>query len=173
MAMTLFGIQRDTRDNRPPKQAPNSGGRWHTGSQMVRYLSESPALAILEFLKGKMTMLNESEFSHSNFLLTSWTLNIDPAAMPSTNPSDLPLGWQHIPYRHSLATQRLGNAWLASNQSLALRVPCATLPLGMGWNVLLNLAHPDFPTPVPAGCVTATPFELPFYLGVHQALKPK
>lgn len=170
MEMTLFGVQKASGASRPPNQHPNRGGRWHTGPRLIRYLAESPALAVLEFLKGKMTLLNQGEFSHGNFVLTSWTLDIDPATIPNIDPADLPLGWQHIPFRHSIATQDLGNAWLEDRKSLALKVPSAALPPGMGWNYLLNLSHPDFPNPLPAECVTATPFELPFYLGSHHYL---
>ncbi len=170
MEMTLFGVQKASGASCPPNQHTNRGGRWHTGPRLIRYLAESPALAVLEFLKGKMTQLNAGEFSHGNFVLTSWTLDIDPALTPFIKLADLPLGWQHIPYRRSTATQDLGNAWLASGRSLALKVPSAALPPGMGWNFLVNLAHPDFPAPLPAECVTATPFELPFYLGNHRYL---
>lgn len=168
MGMTLFCIQRDIRENSRLKQGNSPGGRWHSGAKMVRYMAESPALAVLEFLKGKMTMLNENEFSRAEYVLTSWTLDFDLSAIPVIDPADLPDGWQQIPFRRSLATQQLGDAWLAGRQSPALRVPSSALPPGMGWNVLLNPAHPDFPSPFPPDCVTATSFSLSCYLGISR-----
>lgn len=40
-------------------------------------------------------------------------------------------------------TQKIGDAWLASGQSLALRVPTAIVP--GEFNVLLSPDHPDWP----------------------------
>jgi RES domain-containing protein len=168
MEMTLFRIQRDVRENSRLKQGSSPGGRWHSGDKLVRYMAESPALAVLEFFKGKRTMLKEDEFKWVNYVLTSWILDLDFAAIPVIAPASLPDGWQKIPYLRSEATRQLGDAWLASRQSPALRVPSSALPPGMGWNVLLNLAHPDFPTPFPPERVKKTPFDLSCCLGMSR-----
>lgn len=128
------------------------------------YLAESPALATLEWLKSKLAAgLLETELSHAALLLVSLTLELD--AIPALNPLDLPAGWETIPNIHSDFTQSLGNAWLDSCTSPALRVPSATLPGGMGWNVLLNPAHPDYPGLTLPDRIVTTPFSLSYYLG--------
>ena len=38
-------------------------------------------------------------------------------------------------------TQAIGDAWLAAGASLLLRVPSVVVPVG--WNYVLNPAHPD------------------------------
>ena len=38
-------------------------------------------------------------------------------------------------------TRAIGDAWLAGNRSVALRVPCALVP--EAWNILLNPSHPE------------------------------
>lgn len=51
----------------------------------------------------------------------------------------LPAGWSESPSPPGV--QAIGDAWLASGASAALRVPSAIIE---GHNLLLNPAHPDF-----------------------------
>ena len=50
-----------------------------------------------------------------------------------------PRRWDAVPFR--VATQRLGDRWLDSADSLALRVP--SVHSGSDFNVLLNPVHPE------------------------------
>jgi RES domain-containing protein len=52
--------------------------------------------------------------------------------------TNLPRGWNN-PNDHSLAAA-IGDAWLDSGDSLALRVPSAVLPLER--NLVVNVQHP-------------------------------
>jgi RES domain-containing protein len=166
MALTLYRVQKVKRWHGQPEPGFCKQGRWHSGGRAMLYLAESPALAVLEWIKSKISAgLVESEISAAELILVSLTLDLDPATLPSVIPVDLPEGWEQIPNIHSEATQKLGNAWLSSRKSLALRVPSATLPPGTGWNVLLNPGHPDYPAEFPAERVATIPFSLAYYVG--------
>ncbi len=166
MTLALYRVQKAKRWTGQPEPGFCRIGRWHSGGRAILYLAESPALAVLEWIKSKVSQgLFESEISQAELLLVSLTLELDPATLPSLNPADLPEGWEQIPNIHSEDTQKSGNTWLASRTSLALRVPSATLPPGEGWNVLLNPGHPDYPASFPPDRVSTTPFSLAYYLG--------
>ena len=167
MAMTLYRVQKAKRWNGQPQPGFAGVGRWHSGGRAVLYLAETPAVAVLEWIKGKLaTGLLETEISEAKLIMVSATLDLDGAVLASVSPDILPSGWEQIPNARSQATQKLGDAWLTSRNSLALRVPTATLPSGMGWNVLLNPAHPDYPVVFPLERLTVTPFGLDYYLGI-------
>jgi len=166
MTLSLYRVQKAKRWTGQPEPGFCKLGRWHNGGRAVLYLAGSPALAVLEWLKSKMSQgLLESEISQAELLLVSLSLNLDPATVPRVNPADLPVAWEQVPNIHSEATQKLGNDWLSSRKSFALRVPSATLPAGMGWNVLLNPAHPDYPVSFPPESFSVTAFSLAYYLG--------
>jgi len=168
MTFTLYRVQKAKRWNGQPEPGFCRVGRWHAGGRALLYLAESPALAVLEWLKSKLAAgLLELEVGQAELLMVRLHLELDPAILPTVDAAALPTGWEQVPNIHSEATQKLGNAWLAGRDSLALRVPSATLPTGMGWNVLLNPAYPDYPTPFPPESFSVMPFSLAYYLGLH------
>ncbi|HEX7359286.1 MAG TPA: RES family NAD+ phosphorylase [Bryobacteraceae bacterium] len=104
-------------------------GRWHTqqvGRRIV-YLSDHPALCLLEML----VHLNEESRLPDSYQLLS--VNVPDRLIEKLPQTALVPGWQYdIP-----ATQRIGNAWLASRKG-GLLVPSVVAPLSM--NCLLNPA---------------------------------
>lgn len=107
------------------------GGRWNSNGHAVVYASENAALAVLEQL-AYVTPQNLDLFR-----LLSGTI---PAGYVKTlGEADVPDGWDAHP--HTAAAKGVGDAWMASNASVGLRVPSCLVP---GYNVLLNPAHPDF-----------------------------
>jgi len=166
MTLVLYRVQKAKRWSGQPEPGFCQVGRWHSNGRAMLYTAESPTLACLEWIKSKLSQgLIESELTHAKLLLVSLILDLDPTALPAVDPAILPIGWEQVPNIHSEATQKLGNDWLLSRKSFALRVPSATLPAGMGWNVLLNPAHPDYPVSFPPESLSVTEFGLAYYLG--------
>ena len=108
------------------------GGRWHSRGLSIVYLSESPALALLEVMVNFELAPDEIP---ANYQL----LEVDCAAVDvlSLNEDGLGEQWEDEP---SL-TQGIGNRWLASGESALLRVPSAVVPKSR--NYLLNPRHAD------------------------------
>jgi len=99
----------------------------------VSCAAESLALATLEILAGvgdwrRLTDMVFVEATPADEAI--WTPDV----------SDLPEGWDRLPPGH--ASQTLGDDWLQSARSVAMRIPSVVLP--RGWNVVLNPAHPAF-----------------------------
>lgn len=105
-------------------------GRWHSRGVPVVYLSESPALALLE------VMVN-FELAPSEIPDNYQLLEVDCTAVGvlSLNEDGLGEQWGEEP---SL-TQGIGNQWLASGESALLSVPSAVVPKSR--NHLLNPRH--------------------------------
>lgn len=112
-------------------------GRWHNRGRPVVYLAESAAGALLE-------VLVHMEVAHPEALPRQYQLLEvavpDPVSITEAPlPGNLPLaeGWQQdVP-----TTRRCGDFWLASAQSLLLRVPSAVV--GRTSNFLFNPLHPE------------------------------
>lgn len=110
-----------------------NGARWSSRGTRVAYASSSSALALLEVLVH-MT----SGGALPGYSLIAATLrdssieNLAPSALPKDwNASSIP---PHV--------QAIGDAWVRSGRSLALRVPSAIVRAE--YNFLINPAHPDF-----------------------------
>jgi RES domain-containing protein len=103
--------------------------RWNNTGTVMVYSSEHPALAAWEVANHwrEYASLNGYHLYSASFEDT----HVQHA------PFDLEQG---IP---SIKTSRsFGDDWIASQTSLALRVPSVVAP--HSWNFLLNPAHPDF-----------------------------
>lgn len=109
------------------------GGRWNSPGVAMVYTSDSPALAALELL----TQLNDAT-RLPRFVLVE--AEVPAAAVETLDVATLPPRWRSYPAPPEL--QVLGDAWVKSGRSLALRVPSAVLPRQS--NCLLNPAHPQF-----------------------------
>lgn len=109
-----------------------SRGRWHTQGRPVVYLAENPASAMLE----RIVHMQEG----SGELPLNYTL-LKISAPDGIAIRDLlllaPADWKE----NLELTRRLGDEWLASQDTAIARAPSVILP--QTWNILFNPAHPD------------------------------
>jgi RES domain-containing protein len=111
-----------------------AGGRWNRPGTAVVYAAGSISLAMLELLIHL----------RSRELLLEYVLfevTIPDHEIEVLDPSELPRGWRRSPPPR--ATQRIGDAWVASASSPVLRVPSVVVPSEP--NFLLSPGHPRFP----------------------------
>ena len=111
-------------------------GRWNSVGRPVIYLADSLALAQLE--KRVHTPMRPP---HD---LVAVEAIVPAAAVASAEGVVLPDDWDADNLDWSVgsaASQCIGDDWLARGASLLLRVPSVVVPVG--WNYLLNPAHPD------------------------------
>ena len=110
------------------------GGRWNSPGKPVVYLGGSPGIAALEVLvhNARPALLRTA------FVIIEVTLPL--GSVLDLDVTDLPDGWND-PNDQSLSAE-IGDAWLESRSSLALRVPSAVLPLER--NMVVNVQHPLF-----------------------------
>ena len=108
--------------------------RWHTEGNLVVYLAESPASALLERIVH-LTDRDPGGFLPSVYQLLQISVPDDLETKPlsALAPSD----WRE----HAEFTRGIGDAWLASLETPLARVPSAIVP--HTWNYLLNPLHPD------------------------------
>jgi RES domain-containing protein len=109
-----------------------SGARWHSKGKRIVYLADSPMAAIVETL---VHLDIDSEDTPDFYTL----LKVSAPEGPTNRALEHPAGDD---WKHDLAlTQRIGDAWLASGETLLARVPSVIAP--HTWNYLLNPEHPD------------------------------
>lgn len=116
--------------------AAAAGGRWNSVARPVIYLADSLALAQLE--KRVHTPMRPPRD------LVAVEAIVPAAAVASAEGVVLPDDWgaDNVDWSvGSAASQGIGDDWLARGTSLLLRVPSVVVPVG--WNYLLNPAHPD------------------------------
>lgn len=109
------------------------GGRWNSPGRPMVYLGGAPAIAALEVMAhNARTSLLERFVIIEARIPSDLVLDLDPAALPEhwNDPED------------TSATTAIGDAWLQSRSSVALRVPSAVLPLEQ--NLLLDPLHDGF-----------------------------
>ena len=104
-------------------------GRWHNARRPIVYLAEHPALALLE------TLVHFELANLDSMPSTYKMLEVD-IKSDSIMEIDLPDHWRE----NQATTRSLGDQWLASGESLLLRVPSVLVP---GFNYLLNPLHFD------------------------------
>lgn len=107
-------------------------GRWHTAGRAVVYTASSEALAVLELRVHLGRFIPTAAF-------TMHTLELPDRLIETVSARSLPARWNAVPA--TAVSQRVGDAWLASGKSVALRVP--SIHSRSDFNVLLNPAHPD------------------------------
>lgn len=112
-----------------------NGGRWNKIGQPVLYFASNPSLARLEMAN----YLPSPRLVPANFVLAQYWL--DDAASIEVWSDPLPADWNQFPYPAS--TQTVGAAWLASNRSLALKVPSVADPLQVDHCIIINPLHPE------------------------------
>ncbi|HEY9594614.1 MAG TPA: RES family NAD+ phosphorylase [Spirochaetia bacterium] len=110
------------------------GGRWNSPGQRVVYTSSSLSLAVLEI------MVHLGDYST---LLRSYTyipVEIPSDLVSTCDPASLPTGWNDA--APSVASQLVGDSWIADQRSVVLAVPTVLVPDEL--NYLINPDHPDF-----------------------------
>ena len=109
------------------------GGRWNSPGTRMVYCAGSVSLATLEML----VHLPGSALLPSYRVIS---VDLPDSKIEVLDASLLPRDWTRFPAPPRL--QDLGDEWIASRRSVALRVPSAVVP--MESNYLLNPEHPDF-----------------------------
>lgn len=109
------------------------GGRWNTPGRPVVYTATTLALAALEYLV-------HVDVADVPTDLVALTLDVpDDVDVETVDPATLPEGWQQV--TEPMVCTAIGDAWLRTGRSLALRVPSAPVPEES--NLLLDPRHPD------------------------------
>jgi RES domain-containing protein len=109
------------------------GGRWNTPGTRIIYTAGSQSLAALE-------MLVHTEDANDLVALRFVAIPVEIDNELIVEVGKLPRNWAFYPAPP--ATAKLGDAWIESGRSCALRVPSAIIRAE--WNFLLNPAHPEF-----------------------------
>jgi RES domain-containing protein len=109
------------------------GARWNSPGTRVAYASSNSALAVLEVL----VHMTGGGILPAYSLVTA---TLPDALVDTLPPSELPSNWASSPVPPEV--QAIGDAWIRSGRSVALRVPSAIVH--GSYNVLLNPAHADF-----------------------------
>lgn len=109
------------------------GGRWNSPGVAVVYASESRALALLEVLAG----LGDTTRLDAYVLIPA---RFPESLLTAVDPGTLPEGWETYP--PPAAAQGVGDRWIKTGVSAALKVPSVLVP--GEWNYVLNPRHPDF-----------------------------
>ena len=109
------------------------GGRFNSEGLAAVYTSGSLSLSLLEML----VQTNDRSYLHHCVVFQA---DVPEFLVDSPAMTDLPEGWNQIPYGH--ASQDFGDDWLSSNKSLALKIPSVVIPIE--YNYVLNPNHPDY-----------------------------
>ncbi|MEO1483633.1 MAG: RES domain-containing protein [Myxococcota bacterium] len=109
------------------------GGRWNSHGVAVAYASSSVSLAALEVL----VHLQNQEILRT-FVLCSIALS--ERSIETLETDRLPSDWRSEPASQS--TKTIGDTWVESGSSMALRVPSTVVPVET--NILLNPTHRRF-----------------------------
>ena len=109
------------------------GGRWNSEGHAVVYAAGSVSLAAMELLVHlkAASVLDQYRLAH---------IHLDEADVLDLDPALLPQSWRGDP--RTSGTRDLGDEWVASGQSVALRVPSVIITSET--NILLNPMHPRF-----------------------------
>ncbi len=104
---------------------------------------------------------------HGWFCL-SWRPSLDDTEISTATLTNLEQEWWRISNMYSTTTQVISNAWLDARDSLALRVPSATLPPKIhpsaANNILLNPSHSLFSSFVQKNVCEVHFFDIRHYL---------
>jgi RES domain-containing protein len=112
----------------------HSSARWHTKGRLIVYTATSQALATLEIA---VNLIRPRVIPAYRIL----EVQVPDTLVITIDENLLPTGWDRKDDEPLLA-RSVGDRWLSSLASAALRVPSSVIP--QEYNVLLNPAHPDF-----------------------------
>lgn len=105
------------------------GGRWNSKGKACVYFADSESLALLEILAHL-----ESDAVLNAYCVIKSTINANQVMTLNT----LPENWRDEPAPPQ--TAMIGDQWLNSHQSLALKVPSVIVP--RQFNFIINPSHP-------------------------------
>lgn len=108
------------------------GGRWNSVGTAVVYVSETLSLALAEVLVHLPGGVLPA--------FTAIPVELDESLVTVLAPRDLPADWNRTP--PAASTQTIGDTWVASAASAALRVPSVIVPPES--NYVLNPGHAEF-----------------------------
>ena len=109
---------------------PVTAGRWHNQGQRIVYCASSEALAVLELRVHLGRYVPRARY-------VMHTLDIPEEDIMDLPAEGLANDWNAIP--HTAASRAVGDEWLKSGRSVALRVP--SIHSQSDRNVLLNPEH--------------------------------
>jgi RES domain-containing protein len=107
------------------------GGRWNSVGKKMIYAAESVSLSMLEV----MVHVQSQDLLMNKYQLFS--ISIPDMLILNSGTDNLPIGWNDRPA--SIVSAQFGDAWLDSQDSLALVVPSVIAPYS--YNLLLNAEH--------------------------------
>lgn len=107
------------------------GGRWNSKGKPVIYTGESVEIALLEVL-ANITIPNLN-----NYDLVK--IEIPDNSIDELISEDLPKNWKHYPAPINIT--KIGDKWINSNKSVALKVPSCIIQTAN--NYILNFNHHD------------------------------
>ena len=111
-----------------------NGGRWNGKGTPALYTSASRALCAIEIVVHVPAGIIPKDYFMVSISIP------DNEAIDTINLKNLPANWNNNPISGS--TQRIGNAFLAEQKALALKVPSAIIK--DEWNYIINPMHPNF-----------------------------
>jgi RES domain-containing protein len=106
-------------------------GRWHSAGLPIVYCATSEALAVIELRVHLGRFVPKEPFDMHAIELPDFQVT-------TLQSHDWPTEWNAVP--PARASQRVGDAWLASAASLSLQVP--SIHSRSDFNVLINPVHP-------------------------------
>jgi RES domain-containing protein len=115
------------------KAAQRFGGRWNSPGRPAVYASASKSLALLE-------VLVHLDVGRPLPGFVAFAFEVEERLVDRLPDARLPRDWRTA--RGLVATQRIGDEWLASSHALALVVPSAIVPEES--NYVLDVAHAAF-----------------------------
>lgn len=111
----------------------NAAGRWHSQGHRVVYCASSEALAVLELRVHLGSYVPRSRY-------VMHTFEVPDEIIADLAAEALPVGWDTVP--HTETSRAVGDEWLESARSVAVRVP--SIHSETDRNILLNPAHREF-----------------------------
>lgn len=114
--------------------ARRAGARWTSIGRKAVYVSSTVALATLEIVV-------HLDSTSPLFAYSLIQVGIPEPLITTVELATLPRNWRRYPAPPEL--RRIGDEWLGSRRSAALRVPSALV--AVEYNYVLNPQHPDFP----------------------------
>jgi RES domain-containing protein len=108
------------------------GGRWNSQGTRMVYLAGSLSLAVLEML----VHLDDWDGLVREYIY--FEVEVPASGIKTASPRTLPKGWANESV--TSASQSYGDAWVAKQKSLALRVP--SVVVRSEYNFLINPLHP-------------------------------
>ena len=119
--------------------ASGRAARWNSNGVFVIYTAGSISLACLENVVNR----NGTDLSIGNFFLIIIKIPDSTAKEVSLQEVErLHPNWYKVDNEAYLLTQRMGDNWIKSGESLLMKVPSSIIPLE--YNYLINQHHPDF-----------------------------